>query len=1105
LPILGIFAFAVLVTEAWGQDPPVTTPPVTIESAQSLYDQAQKTADYAEPVKAQLVRILGGAVEHLKSAAEFDAQIKAYDSALTDGEAQAQALQKELDLPAQSAKVDVTEQSSLPQLMQQLAQAESTLAVARAEMAALEEESAGRDERRKQLPGALDQAKQDLANPAQMEAPAETWFIPQMAEARALFEEARKVCLKSQAAALEKELNSYDIRGKLLQLRMDRAVQNISVQEQLVQELRALVAEKRKKDAIAAAQQARDAVLDAAQATPELRQIAQQLAAENQALVELRTGPEGLLAKMEQASKAQEDVEAQLEQVKANYTAATQKVNAGLNAGVGLLLRRQKDQLPNVRQLRRDIRKWQDEIADVQVKRIEYGEQRMAVAQADKAMEPYRARIPASLTAQQRSKLEGLIKTLLQAKRESLESLLHDYDTYFGSLVNLDDRTRVLEKETANFATYINERILWVRSDSPIGWVDFEVAPAAVRRLLAPARLAQIPTTLLNEWRSMYALDFFILLALAALLWLYRRIAAGLSSVSKEADMPAGLSLRPTTNAVLGTFLLALPAPILFWLIGWRLYSAVNGAEFVRAFGGALREGAYLLLVFETARQCLRPRGLFEFHFKWPRAPLRTIRRHLSWFMLVATLSFFMLTFLDGLEGEIGTEPLARFTFLFASAAGVIFADRLLRPAGPVAMIAGLPDMPRRRWWYRVGYAAIIAGFMALMFLSASGYLYTALQLIRRLSQTLILFFLLVLVRGFVMRWLLLARRRLALHQIRMKREAQKERDPKSDPPAQELSFDIDLIDQQTTRLLNGLIAAALVVGAFLIWAEELPALSILREYKVWGTANLTLANMAVAILAATLTLIAAANVPGLIELTVLHRMKLVKGERYAITTIIRYLIAIAGSVVTLNMIGIDWSSVQWLVAALGVGLGFGLQEIFANFISGLIILLEQPIRVGDTVTVGGLTGTTGGLTGTVSRIRIRATSITDFDNKELIVPNKEFVTSKVLNWTLNDSLLRLVFPVGILGGTDVQTAQKLLYELAKSNPSVLRHPQPQVLVTGFGDNVLMLELRIYCSGIESVVGLKNDMNLGIERLFRENNIQYRAAKETPESYPGKI
>ena len=136
---------------------------------------------------------------------------------------------------------------------------------------------------------------------------------------------------------------------------------------------------------------------------------------------------------------------------------------------------------------------------------------------------------------------------------------------------------------------------------------------------------------------------------------------------------------------------------------------------------------------------------------------------------------------------------------------------------------------------------------------------------------------------------------------------------------------------------------------------------------------------------------------------------------------------SLAGLALAFDAIGIGWSSIQWLVAAIGVGLGFGLQEIFANFISGLIILFERPIRVGDVVSVGDVSGT-------VSRIRTRATWITAFDRKELLVPNKEFVTGQLINWTLSDAVLRLSIPVGIAYGSDTNRAIEVLEQVAKES-----------------------------------------------------------------------
>lgn len=169
--------------------------------------------------------------------------------------------------------------------------------------------------------------------------------------------------------------------------------------------------------------------------------------------------------------------------------------------------------------------------------------------------------------------------------------------------------------------------------------------------------------------------------------------------------------------------------------------------------------------------------------------------------------------------------------------------------------------------------------------------------------------------------------------------------------------------------------------------------------------------------------------------------------------------------------------------AGLTVGLGFGLQEIFANLVSGLIILFERPIRMGDTVTVGATTGK-------VSRMQIRATTITDFDNRELIVPNKRFITDNVVNWTLSSPITRFVVPVGISYDSNPAEAHRLLLEIARNHPLIMSEPAPSAAFTGFGDSTLDLELRAFIAKRDDYVITLHEVNLAIEEVFRQAKIE---------------
>ena len=141
-----------------------------------------------------------------------------------------------------------------------------------------------------------------------------------------------------------------------------------------------------------------------------------------------------------------------------------------------------------------------------------------------------------------------------------------------------------------------------------------------------------------------------------------------------------------------------------------------------------------------------------------------------------------------------------------------------------------------------------------------------------------------------------------------------------------------------------------------------------------------------------TITVQLVKNLPALLELGILQHLDLAPGTGYAISTVSKYIVLMIGSMIAFSFIGIDWAKIQWLIAALGVGLGFGLQEIFANFISGLIILFEKPVRIGDTVTIRDLTGN-------ITKINTRAITIVDWDRKEIVMPNKAFITEQLVNW----------------------------------------------------------------------------------------------------------
>ena len=215
-----------------------------------------------------------------------------------------------------------------------------------------------------------------------------------------------------------------------------------------------------------------------------------------------------------------------------------------------------------------------------------------------------------------------------------------------------------------------------------------------------------------------------------------------------------------------------------------------------------------------------------------------------------------------------------------------------------------------------------------------------------------------------------------------------------------------------------------------------------------------------------------------------LQRTHFPPSMQYAASKIGGYIFVTIGAYIALKLVGIDLSSLAVIAGAVGVGLGFGLQNVISNFVSGLIILAERPIAIGDRVELGEV----GGL---VTEIRLRSTTIVTNDNITIIVPNSDFISSKVTNWSYGDPKVRIRLPVGVAYGTDPERLRRLLVEVAHEHPMVLRDPVPELFFSGFGDSSLNFELAVWTSEMASKPRrFRSELNYAVERKLRENQIE---------------
>ncbi|MCK5941489.1 MAG: mechanosensitive ion channel, partial [Planctomycetes bacterium] len=410
-----------------------------------------------------------------------------------------------------------------------------------------------------------------------------------------------------------------------------------------------------------------------------------------------------------------------------------------------------------------------------------------------------------------------------------------------------------------------------------------------------------------------------------------------------------------------------------------------------------------------------------------------------------------------------------------------------------LASFGGVAKESPNSWFSSFTIQLRIGLVIALAFLIAGvvfGHSYSGEVILSSLADTVLVGFGLILAHGILSRWVVVTRRKLRLEELMI---AMTDLVPAEDSIVEDPEENLEDVIAESKEFINmGVLVTAFILLLY-IWAPLLPAFDALTRITLWASSDtvdgqrvdssFTLAALLMVIFLIAATFYAARKLPALIELILRSRTEVSPSSRYTVIALLNYVIVGAGITAALSALGLQWSQLQWLVAALGVGIGFGLQEIIANFISGLIILFERPVRIGDLVTVNGIDGY-------VTRIQMRATTIRDYNRKELIIPNKEFITGSVVNWTLSDSITRLMINVGVAYGSDTALVREILLEIAAKEKSALASPKPKVVFRKFGESSLDFELRVFTPETDVWPEVIDRINREIDRRFREAGIE---------------
>lgn len=959
-----------------------------------------------------------------------------------------------------------------------------------------------------------------IATDLETEAPADE--PPLVTGARTMEIEARRNLRSAELERIAQEILSLPMRVELRKAEREEQAEKLKRLDFVLKSFQDEVNERRDLEAQAAQARAEQAQREAALKHPFLEAIA----GKNSELTQERIKISNENARASKASQHKETEATTLAQ-DSDHTGSQLK-EAGVSAIGGNFLR---DERKRIARMLRDNAKvwdrWNSRIPEVSTRRFEVNLEQRRLTDMDEAVAELFLRDEAPAEAD-RPRVEPEIRKLLESRRDEIYAeLSKTYSTFYTTLKNLETHQRQLRGTAESYAQKLDEWLLWVASSEPISLAYFAKLKSSLGWLFERENWAHVFSEI--RLRSQESTVLFALFGLALIALVLgrgksrREIESTADVVGRPDDDHFGLTLR----ALLGSILFAAPLPLLLAFTGWVLAGAnVESKPFVNAVGKGLLSASIVTFVMTFFRTLSMPRGVGEIHLRWRQETVNLLRRNLTWAQPIMVTSTFFTMFTANVPDREIQASLGLTFFVLAMLTQFVFLQRVLRPIGGVAeyVMKRNPDawLARLRYiWYplAVGLPLVFAAAAIL------GYTYTAFELERRVIMTGRVVVSAILLNYIAIRWLVVAERRLALERAQEQREAEEQAAEAATQNPEDASetekgtvevpeVDISTINDQSKKLLRTFLGVFLILGLWGVWAPVFPALQFLDTVELWETTEttkvegknevsveeFTLQDLAVALIMIVLTMAAAKNLPGVLEIVILKNLPLEASMRYAITTIAQYALTVVGIIVAFKAIGIGWSKIQWLIAALSVGVGFGLQEIVANFICGLILLFERPIRVGDIVSVGNVMGT-------VSRIRIRATTITNWDRMDYVVPNKELITGRLLNWTLTNTINRIVVNVGVAYGSDMHRARQILLDVAAKHPLIMDDPAPIATFEGFGNSTLNLVLRCYlpdfAERLETIHQLHEQVNQafekeGIEIAFPQLDLHLKGAQGLP-------
>ncbi len=737
------------------------------------------------------------------------------------------------------------------------------------------------------------------------------------------------------------------------------------------------------------------------------------------------------------------------------------------------------------------------QIADLRVRVFDITEFKDSVSDTAVYISKLEKAEKTSFTDKERTQLEVVLKE----RSRTLSELVKLLNNQLNLSINIELNQQQVQTISDTLQQKLQQQSFWVKSNSQIDLDWFKSFGQSA--LFQWGSLSQHFD--FSNWQENIVSATLLIVALLLFSWLISRrkeqIKQHLTQINNSMKTVQTDSQWNTPKAIFWTLTLCVPSTFKFLAV-FILSTYICFQDPVTVWSWGLKMASYWLY-FAFLIAMLRPNGIGYNHFNMPKKSnevFHSILKRTVWIigLLLNTAIF------SNMEMGVSYDVIGQAVTLIVLAITLILIAPGFRKAISTYQDVAEKEESPRNFLLTVVRVILLLAPIGLIVLIGLGYYYTALVIIDHLVSTYFAVVTWIILRNVFYRAFAVSSRRLAYKRLQEKRKQMQlkianeevEHSSSEDEVPLELRNDslaVSEIKDQMQKISDFALWIGLFALLYWVWSDLITVAYYLKGVTLWqqsitteaGTVmeSITLLNLLTATIIIAVTIVLVKNLSGLLETLVFSNMKLSQGTPYTITTLLTYALIVLGATFAFATLGMSWSKLQWLFTALSVGLGFGMQEIFGNFVSGIIILFERPVRVGDMITIGDFNGT-------VSKIRIRATTLIDYDKKEVIVPNKAFITERVVNWALTTTVTRLVIRVGVAYGSDLELVKKLLLQAAEENSSVLKDPAPAAYFLAFGASTLDHELRVYVGQLSERMKTTDALNRRINELFAENNIE---------------